>query len=250
MRGGHLADRRALITGAGSGLGAAIAGVFAREGARLVLVDRNDTGLTQVAGKLGDAVSHTICADLSDASVCDKIVQEAVATFGGLDILVNNAAILHFALSPDVTPEMWDKTLAVNLSAPFHLIRSALPHLLAACGNVVNIASSGAIIGTAYTTAYSTAKAGLIHMTKCLAMEYARQPIRINAVAPGAMRTNIGTDLSIPDAADRDLMARYSGLRPAVDPIEVAELVAFVASPRGSAVHGACLSVDGGVTAG
>ncbi|MBV9511258.1 MAG: SDR family oxidoreductase, partial [Caulobacteraceae bacterium] len=175
---------------------------------------------------------------------------QAIAVLGGLDVLVNNAGILHFAHSPDVTPQMWDKTLAVNLTAPFHLSRAAIPHLLGSEGAIVNIASSGAIVGTAYATAYSSAKAGLVHMTKCLAMEYAKQPIRINAVAPGSMRTNIGRDLVVPEGADRELIARYGGLRPAVDPMEVAELVAFVASPRGSAIHGACLSADGGVTAG
>lgn len=247
MSEGLLAGRRALVTGAASGLGAAIARVFAREGARLFLVDRDAEGLTAIAAETG---AGTLAADLSEAAACAQVVADAAAALDGLDILVNNAAILHFAHSPEVTPEMWDRTIAVNLSAPFHLSRAAIPHLLETHGNIVSIASSGAIVGTAYTTAYSSAKAGLVHMTRCLAMEYAKAPIRINAVAPGAMRTNIGKGLTIPPDVDPELIARYAGLRPAVDPVEVAELVAFVASPRGSAIHGACLPADGGVTAG
>lgn len=242
-----LDGKRALVTGAASGLGAAIARLFAREGARLFLVDRDEAGLATVGEDVG---GDWLVADLSQADSCSRVVAAAVEALGGLDILVNNAAILHFAHSPDVTPELWDKTIAVNLSAPFHLSMAAIPHLLAAHGNIVNIASSGAIVGTAYTTAYSSAKAGLLHMTMCLAMEYAKAPIRINAVAPGAMKTNIGKGLVIPDGADGELIARYAGLRPPVEPAEVAELVAFVASSRGSAIHGACLSADGGVTAG
>lgn len=242
-----LAGKRALVTGAASGLGAAIAHIFAREGAKLFLVDRDGVGLSAVAREIGGDMS---VADLSDRTIYGSILDQAVATLGGLDILVNNAAILHFAHLTEVTAEMWDRTIAINLSAPFHLIREAMPHLLKSNGNIINIASSGAIIGTAYTTAYSSAKAGLIHMTMCLAMEYAKSPIRINAVAPGAMKTNISSGLVIPEDADPELMARYAGLRPPVDPAQVAELVAFVASDRGSAIHGACLSADGGVTAG
>ena len=106
------------------------------------------------------------------------------------------------------------------------------------------------MIGTAYTVAYSTAKAGLIHTTKCLAMEYMRSPLRINAVAPGGMNTGIGAGLAMPEGVDASLIARYSGLRGSCEPEEVAELVTFVASSRASAVHGACLLADGGVTAG
>jgi NAD(P)-dependent dehydrogenase (short-subunit alcohol dehydrogenase family) len=155
---GLLAGKRALVTGVASGLGAAIARVFAREGARLALVDRDAEGLAAIAGEVGADVR---VADLAEAEACAGVVADAITQLGGLDILINNAAILHFAHSREVTPEKWDKTIAVNLSAPFHLSRAAIPHL-----------------------------------------------------------------------------------------IEVAELVAFVASPRGSAIHGACLNADGGVTAG
>jgi len=244
---GLLAEKKALVTGAAAGLGAAIARVFAREGARLVLVDCNAEGIAAIGR---ETCASSLTADLAQASACSDVVSSAVGLLGGLDILVNNAAVLHFAHSTEVTPEMWDRTIAVNLSAPFHLSRAAIPHLLNAHGNIVSVASSGAIVGTAYTTAYSSAKAGLIHMTKCLAMEYAKQPIRINAIAPGAMRTDIGKGLTIPIDADAELIARYAGLRPAVDPAEIAELAAFVASSRASAIHGACLSADGGVTAG
>lgn len=248
----NLRNKAVLITGAGGGLGRAIAQAFAREGANLYLVDLKTEDLQETANSL-QAFGIEIrlaCLDLSEMENCRAAVTAAVDAYGRLDVLCNNAAILRFHRVIDVTDEAWSKILAVNLTAPFVLSQAAIPHLLKSSGSIVNVASSGGIVGTAYTTPYSTAKAGLIHMTKCMAMEYARESIRINAVAPGAMRTGIGADLVMPEGLDQSLIARYSGLRPAVDPAEVAELILFVASGRGAAIHGACLSADSGVTAG
>jgi NAD(P)-dependent dehydrogenase (short-subunit alcohol dehydrogenase family) len=173
-----------------------------------------------------------------------------VKAFGRLDALCNVAGVIFFANTAEMPAVEWDKTLAVNLSAPFRLIQAALPHLLAAEGAVVNVTSTAAFIGEAYAAAYCATKAGLNQMTKALAMEFMHRPIRFNAVAPGGMMTNIGANLRMPEGADHALIARFSGLRGLVEVDEVAEMVAFLASPAASAFHGACITMDKGITAG
>jgi NAD(P)-dependent dehydrogenase (short-subunit alcohol dehydrogenase family) len=140
--------------------------------------------------------------------------------------------------------------MAVNLSGPFHLSQAAIPHLLTTEGNIVNVASQSATMGTAYIVAYAASKGGLVQMSRSMAMEYMREPIRINVVAPGAMRTDIGEGVTLPDDMDAELLRRYYGIRPASPPDEVAEMIVFVASDRARSIHGAVLHVDGGVTAG
>jgi NAD(P)-dependent dehydrogenase (short-subunit alcohol dehydrogenase family) len=144
----------------------------------------------------------------------------------------------------------WEKTIAVNLSAPFYLTQAAIPHLLEVDGAVVNVTSSGAIIGEAYLGAYCASKAGLMHLTKALSMEYMHKPIRFNAVAPGGMITNIAANIKMPADVNYDLVKRFSGLRGVVEVDDVAELIAFLASDAARGYHGACISIDKGITAG
>jgi len=144
----------------------------------------------------------------------------------------------------------FELTMAINLHAPWHLSQAALPHLLEAEGAIVNCASSAALIGEAYAAAYCASKAGLLNMTKAMAMEYSRKPIRINAVAPGGMMTNIANAMTFPADAELDLVKRYSGLRGLVEVTDVAEAIAMLASPAGRSYHGACISIDAGITAG
>jgi NAD(P)-dependent dehydrogenase (short-subunit alcohol dehydrogenase family) len=138
----------------------------------------------------------------------------------------------------------------VNLGAAFHLSKAAIPHLLAADGAIVNVASSAAFIGEAYAAAYCASKAGLVAMTKAMAMEYMRKPIRINAVAPGGMATNIAANLRLPEGADGELIKRFSGMRGLVEVDDVAEMIAHLASDAGRAFHGACVTMDRGIIAG
>ena len=140
--------------------------------------------------------------------------------------------------------------MAVNLNAPWFLSQAGIPHLLETGGAIVNCASSAAMLGEAYAAAYCASKAGLVNMTKSLAMEYARKPIRINAVAPGGMITNISDGMTFPSEAEMDLIARYSGLRGQVEVDDVADLIVMLASPAGRSYHGACISIDAGITAG
>ncbi len=242
--------KAALVTGAASGLGRATALKLAEAGANVCIVDVNAAGLAETEALLPGVDVLVYAADLSDPDNCHAAVAAAVARFGRLDALCNIAGIVKFAHSDQMPRADWDKTIAINLSAPFFLSQAAIPHLLEAEGAIVNVTSSAAFVGEAYVAAYCASKAGLVHMTKAMAMEYVRRPIRINAVAPGGMMTNIGTTMSMPENVEYDLIQRYSGLRGLVEVDDVADLVAMLASPAGRSYHGACISIDAGITAG
>ena len=242
----------ALVTGAASGLGRATALALARAGANVCIVDVNAAGLEETAQQvraLGrKALVHAI--DLSVAENCEAAVAAALASFGRLDALCNIAGLIIFTNSTEMTVQDWDKTLAVNLSAPFHLSKAAIPHLLERDGAIVNVTSCAAFIGEAYAAAYCATKAGLNAMTKAMAMEYVHKPIRINAVAPGGMKTNIAANLRMPEGADHALIKRFSGMRGLVEVDDVAEMVVYLASDAGRGFHGACVTMDRGITAG
>ena len=241
-----------LVTGGARGLGRAAARIFAKRGASLFLVDVLADTLEDTRAELEalGAPCRAHVADISKREACHGAVAAAVEGFGGLDVLCNVAATLRFHHVVDVTQEDWERVMAVNLSAPFYFSQAAIPHLLARKGNIVNVASQAASIGCAYIVPYSASKGALVQMTRSMAMEFMNQPIRINAVAPGTMRTDIGQGVTRPDDVDLALMARYSGVRPPSEPEDVAELIVFAASERARAIHGALLTADGGVTAG
>jgi len=244
--------KAALVTGAASGLGRASAARLARAGANVCLVDVNAAGLQDTAGLLEasgvDVLVHA--TDLSEPDNCGAAVAAAVARFGQLDALCNIAGIIFLANSHQMPAEQWHKTMAINLSAPFFLSRAAIPHLLQVNGAIVNVASSAAFIGEAYAAAYCATKAGLVNLTRAMAMEYMKQPIRINAVAPGGMITNIAANFRPPEGCDVELLKRYSGMRGVVDVDDVADLVAYLACDAARGYHGACVSIDAGITAG
>jgi NAD(P)-dependent dehydrogenase (short-subunit alcohol dehydrogenase family) len=240
----------ALVTGAASGLGRATAIKLAEAGASLCLVDVNEAGLAETSALLSKAEVLLYPANLADPDACAAIVPAAVAHFGRLDALCNIAGIIRMAHSHEMSREHYLQTIAINLNAPWFLTQAALPHLLKVNGAVVNCASSAAFIGEAYAAAYCASKAGLVNMTKALAMEYARRTIRINAVAPGGMVTNISDGMTFPSEAEMDLVGRYSGLRGQVEVDDVADLIVMLASPAGRSYHGACISIDAGITAG
>jgi NAD(P)-dependent dehydrogenase (short-subunit alcohol dehydrogenase family) len=242
----------ALITGAASGLGRGTALALARAGADVCIVDVNTAGLEETAQQvraLGrKALVHA--TDLGVAENCGAAVAAAVAALGRLDALCNVAGLIIFANSTQMAGKDWDKTLAVNLSAPFHLSKASIPHLLERDGAIVNVTSTAAFIGEAYAAAYCATKAGLNAMTKAMAMEYMHKPIRINALAPGGMMTNIATSLKMPEGIDYALIKRFSGMRGLVEVDDVAEMIAYLASDAGRGFHGACVTMDRGITAG
>ncbi|AMO71308.1 SDR family NAD(P)-dependent oxidoreductase [Sphingorhabdus sp. M41] len=242
----------ALVTGAASGLGRATAIKLASAGAKLCLVDVDETGLAETSAIIGDSggVAIVQVADLTDPVACSAPVDHAADTFGRFDALCNVAGLIYMAKTPDMPVEQLQRTIAVNLTAPFLLSQSAIPHLLKTEGAIVNVASSAAFLGEAYAAAYCASKSGLVGMTKAMAMEYAKQPIRINAVAPGGMMTNIATNMKFPDDADVELIRRYTGLRGLVEVDDVADMVCLLASDAGRGYHGACINIDAGITAG
>ena len=189
-------------------------------------------------------------ADVSSRQACVDAVADCVEKTGNLSVLVNCAGIVRIEHFADVPEEAWNRILAVNLSGPFFLTQAALPHILEAHGNVVMVASSNGLIGTPYTGPYSATKAGLISLTKTLAMEYAEAPIRVNAVCPGPMATEMVGTTTRPPTLDVAKIARYSGQRGFAEPADVASVVAFLASDAAAAVHGAIWTADVGVSAG
>lgn len=252
MKPSDMKGKAALVTGAASGLGRGAALALARAGADVLLVDMNAAGLEETATQVKalGVKAHIHATDLSKAENCTAAVAAAVEAFGRLDALCNVAGIIVFTHAHEMKQADWEKTLAVNLSAPFYLIQAAIPHLLQSEGAVVNVASSGGIIGEAYVGAYCASKAGLIHLTKALAMEYVHKPIRFNAVAPGGMMTNIASNIKMPEGVDYELIKRFSGMRGMVEVEDVADLIAFLSSSAARGYHGAVLSIDKGITAG
>lgn len=188
--------------------------------------------------------------DLSQTGQCPDIVQKTLDTFGQLDALCNVAAVFIPEHTHQMTDDAWDATIAVNLTAPFKLIRAAIPHLLKTQGAIVNVTSCAAFMGQAYLAAYSSTKAALTHMTKSLAMEYMHQPIRINAVAPGGMMTALTEGLRNLEDPDPSLLGRIAPLRGLVEIDLVGEMVAFLATDAAKGYHGACINMDNGITAG
>jgi NAD(P)-dependent dehydrogenase (short-subunit alcohol dehydrogenase family) len=252
MKIASMSGKVALITGAASGLGRATALRLATAGANLWLADVNAEGLAETAALLATSGVEvaTETFDLTDPAACAAAVASAVARFGRLDALCNIAGVLYMANTPQMPLDQYRRTLDVNLTAPFLLSQAAIPHLLETHGAIVNVASSAAFIGEAYVAAYCASKWGLVGLTKALAMEYTKHPIRINAVAPGGMMTNIATNFRPPEGADFELIKRFSGLRGVVDVDEVAAMVAYLASPAAQGFHGACINLDAGITAG
>jgi NAD(P)-dependent dehydrogenase (short-subunit alcohol dehydrogenase family) len=249
---GDMTGKSALVTGAAAGLGKATALALARAGANICAVDLNAAGLAATAGEIRalgrDVVVHA--ADIGVAGNCPAAVQLAVSQFGRLDALCNVAAVFLPSHSAEMPLEQWNKTLAVNLSAPFLLIQAAIPHLLETRGAVVNVTSCAAHMGQAYLAAYSATKAALTQLTKSLAMEYMHRHIRFNVVAPGGMMTALAAGLRDLKDPDVSLLSRISPLRGVVEIDDVAEMVAFLATDAARGYHGAVINIDNGITAG
>jgi len=241
----------ALVTGAAAGLGKASALRLAELGADVAIVDVNTDALAQTAGEIRamGRKALDLPLDLSVRENCKAAVDRTLAEFGRLDALCNVAGVMYPSATPEMSDEAFDLTMKVNLEAPFFLIRAALPELLKAEGAIVNVTSCAAFQGQAYFAAYCATKAGLTNMTKALAMEYMKEPIRINAVAPGGMMTKLTEGMAAVMDKDMELIGRIGSPRGVCEVEDVAECVAFLASPASRAYHGACINIDAGVTA-
>ncbi len=246
-----MTGKAALVTGAASGLGKATALRLAELGAQVAIVDVAAEGLSETAAAIREAggTALELPMDLTERANCASAVEQALAEFSRLDALCNIAGVMFPGPTPEMTDEAWDLTMKVNLEAPFFLIRAALPQLLEAEGAIVNVTSCAAFQGQAYFAAYCAAKSGLTNMTKALAMEYMKEPIRINAVAPGGMMTGIVGGMAAIMDKDKDLIERIGSPRGLCEIEDVAECVAFLATPAARSYHGACINIDAGVTA-
>ena len=251
---GRLDDKVALITGAASGIGRVAAELFASEGARVAIADVVDTdgeaAVAAIAAAGGEAAF--VHADVSDATHAEAMVRFAVDTFGGLDVLYNNAGILPGDDAGTLeTPEAtWDRVLAVNLKGVWLGMKFGIPALLASGGGtIVNVSSLVALVGSAVPQiAYTASKGGVLAMTRETAVEYARRGIRANVLCPGPIDTPLMRQLmSDPAWAARRLVHIPMG-RPGAA-VEIARAALFLASDESSFMTGAALVVDGGITA-
>ena len=237
----------ALVTGAGSGIGRAVAERLVAEGASVLGVDVDGDRLRATRTSAGAGMS-VLKADLGDPETCRSVVDTCVAEFGGLDVLGNVAGIFRAHHVVDVTPAEYHRILAVNLDAYFFLSQAAIPHLLERDGNIVNVASNSALQGIPYAVPYAVSKGGVVQLTRALAVEFLKRPLRVNAVAPAGTNTNIATGATFPGDMDPDLAGRMAGVRGMAEPEEVAGVFAFLASDEARSVTGAVYTIDNGLT--
>ena len=246
------------MTGAATGIGRATALAFARDGYALALVGRRAEPLEQLAGELRDNGGNAIAApaDVTSRDEAAAAVGAAVEQFGGIDVLVNNAGVGDSAALLDESLERWEETLRINLTGAFLTTQLALPHLIERRGSVVNVASINGVLAGPGWTSYCVSKAGLIMLARCVANDYGREGVRANAVCPGWVRTPMGDhdmdELGRAHGLDREgayeLAHRQHPLGRPAQPDEIADVIAFVASPRAAYVTGATVMVDGGTT--
>ncbi|QQS11954.1 MAG: glucose 1-dehydrogenase [Rhodospirillales bacterium] len=249
-----LKDRVAVITGGGSGIGRATAGLFAREGARLVLVDRDVAALADTKAALGDADCRTIACDVTDEPMARQIVDEATAAWGGVDILVTAAGISRGQPAATTALEDWNAVMAVNATGTFLWIRECLrPMVARGGGSIVTVASQLARAGGRGNAAYIASKGAVAALTYTTALDYADQGIRCNAVLPGATETPLlkRSFARQPDpAAARERSRARHPMGRLGAPEEIAAAILFLASDESSWITGVELPVDGGWLAG
>ena len=244
--------KAALITGAASGIGRATALRLAAEGASIHGVDLDEAGLAETASQVQAAGGKMSASrhDLARRDACFAAVDAAQAAQGRLDVLGNIAGISRFHLFEELPEADWNLMVAVNLSAVLWTSQAVLPQLVESKGAIVNVASVAGLIGQAYTVAYCATKGGVVQMTRALAMEYIERGVRVNAVAPGGVDTPMNRAMQFPKAMDWKLVKPYMGRRGMAQPGEIAAAIAYLASDEARFVHGAILSIDGGVAAG
>jgi NAD(P)-dependent dehydrogenase (short-subunit alcohol dehydrogenase family) len=251
----RLAGKVALITGGGTGIGRAIALAFAREGAKTAVAGRRLEKLQETAHeaeKLGsDALA--IACDVSNAKDAERAVHETAKNFGRLNVLVNNAGVLHVATIEGTSEEEWDRLMMINLKGPFLMCRAALPEFRkAGGGNIVNVGSVLGLIGMKDRAAYCASKGGVTLLTKTIALDHAHEKVRANCICPSIVETELVQGLFAGSDGGKAMRATRIAQIPIGrmgKPEDVAELAVFLASEESSWLTGAAIPLDGGLSA-
>jgi NAD(P)-dependent dehydrogenase (short-subunit alcohol dehydrogenase family) len=241
----------ALITGASSGIGRATALIFARNGATVVAVGRNESemnALREEAKELDGSIRPHL-ADVTELTQVDRLVTETVDNLGQIDVLVNAAGIIKSGSVESTTLDEWDKMLNVNLRSVFYLMQRCLPHLEAAHGNIVNVSSVTGTRAFPGVLAYCVSKSAIDQLTRCSALELAPKGVRVNAVNPGVVETNLHKRGGMSPEDYEKFLANAANTHPigrAGQPEEVGELIYFLASENAKWITGATYAIDGG----
>lgn len=249
----RLQDKVVVVTGAGSGIGRAIAELSAGEGAKIVAGDWNAGRLDEVVATIKERGGAIVGAqgDISDRTAAEQLINRAVDTYGRLDVLCNNAGIMDYMQGVgEVSDEIWRKVLGVNLDGPMYTSRRAVQHMLRQSGGaIINIASTAGISGGAAGAAYTASKHALVGLTRSTAWMYAKRGIRCNAICPGGTKTNIAETMPADrlDPAGAGRAQEFAALIPAMlEPIDIANLALFLAADESRHINGAIISADGG----
>lgn len=249
-----LQNKVAVVTGAGLGMGKAIAALYAKEGAKVIAADINletvNAVVTDIAANGG--IATAITANVTKEKDIQNMIDMAVGTYGTLDILVNNAGIMdNFVPAADITDDLWEKVFAVNVTGPMRATRKALPIFIKkGSGIIINIASAGGLFGSRAGAAYTTSKHAVIGLTRNVGFQYAKLGIRCNAIAPGAVNTNIGTTINNPNkfGMERAMAGMNLNIRIG-EPEEIARIAVFLACDDSSLINGTVITADSGWTA-
>lgn len=243
----RLKDKVVIITGAGSGIGRETAQLFAQEGAKVVVGDVNEKGGMETANSINNAGGQAIFEklDVSNREQTRQVVKDAIAKYGKIDVLINNAGIIQDALVVKMTEEQWDKIININLKGPFNCIQAVVEQMISqGSGVILNMSSIVALYGNVGQTNYAATKAGLIGMTKTLAKELGKKGIRVNAVAPGFISTPMSA--TVPEKI-LEMMKEKTPLKRLGTPRDVANTLLFLASDDANFINGAVINVDGGL---
>ena len=244
----RFAEKTVLVTGAGSGIGAATIRRFAAEGASVVLVDQSEDRLRGIAHTLDARRTLTITADVSDLQSVEQFVKQALDRFGQLDVLVNNAGVVATGSVSDTPVEEWRRIMATDLDAVFYCTRTVVPHLIATKGCIINVSSVSGLGGDWSMSFYNAAKGAVTNFTRALAMDLGEKGVRVNAVNPTFTRTAMTEDMQ----QDPDTVGKFRDRIPLGrpgEPEDVADVIAFLASNDARFVTGVNLPVDGGLSA-
>ena len=244
-----------LVTGAARGIGRATAEAFSATGARVALLDRDGADVAEVANTLSNSggQSLAIVADVSRSAEVNRAIDECVAAFGGLDVLVANAGISFARAIDQYTDDEWATIIGVNLNGAFYSIRAAVPHLRKTRGSIIMVSSMTGLVGQPYGAAYDASKGALISMTRSLALELAPDGIRVNCVCPAGVDTPLMRSWAATTADPQAVLhqqAEMHLLKRMANPEEIAAAILFLASPAASFITGVALPVEGGATLG